>query len=385
MKNVIIQFLLYISLFIGCGGDSEDSSSTSPDLNNSTYEALDTTAEPFFKYQWYLGYIENSFSSTYGISEDSHINVQEAWKTTYGEEVKVAIIDENFEPFHADIFDNVVAYYNFDDDNSDVSNNTDEASHGHSCAGIIASPVNDIGITGVAPNAKLILIKQMEADDAKTIEAFEYAKQQGAKVISCSWGTYQVSEAVAQKIQEIYDSGITVVFAFGNDAYNLDNSVNRTLSFDTGLRPGSAINDEAELDSVIGVGASSEYNERSSYSSYGSNLDLLAPGGDEVGLVTTDETGSRGYNPSYKDPLDELLNTDYTFFMGSSASAPITAGVVALMLSVNPNLTPDEVHTILIQSADQIGLTSYDSSGFSIYKGYGKINAANAVKIAKNY
>lgn len=358
--------------FLGCGGGGSS--------NERTSETFSPGKEPYFGYQWYLNYTQNDFSSRFGIDASSGIGIKEAWSIGgYGKDVRVAVIDDSFEPTHEDLSGNVIAYYNFDDDTADVSNKTDEASHGHRCAGIIASSVNTKGITGVAPQAKLILIKQFEVDDAKTIAAFEYAKQQGAKVISCSWGTYDVSEAVAQKIREIHDSGITVVFAFGNDAISLDEPFSGNNSNEAAF----IVNDESELPSVIGVGASSEFNTRTSYSSYGSALDLLAPGGENIGLATTDESAYLGENP--KNETYNYLNENYTFFVGTSASAPVTAGVAALMLAANPSLTPDQIRTLLIQTADKIDAQTYDSSGFSIINGYGKLNAAKAVNAAKSY
>jgi len=102
------------------------------------------------------------------------------------------------------------------------------------------------------PKSKIIVIKDNEyISDIDTIEAFDYAQRNGAKVINCSWGTNNVSDAVANKIKKLYDDGITIVFASGNEGNSLD-------------RPW--INDESELEWVIGVGSSNEYNTKSSLS-----------------------------------------------------------------------------------------------------------------------
>ncbi len=124
---------------------------------------------------------------------------------------------------------------------------------------------------------------------------------------------------------------------------------------------------------TIAVGASTEYDYRSDYSCYGTGLDFVAPsdGGFKY-IATTDRTGMNGYS---------LGNyTDY--FGGTSASAPLSSGVAALMLSKNPNLTAVRIRTIMQQSCDKIGPVQYNGDGWNQYYGYGLINARSAVTIA---
>jgi subtilisin family serine protease len=267
----------------------------------------------------------------------------------------------------------VILTYNAYDDSIDVSN--DRSSHGTTVAGFIAALDNSVGTIGVAPQAELILIKMSDPNgyvwDEVIIKAFDKAIEENVDVINCSWGTYDVPAIIESKIQEAYDAGIVIVFAAGNDAWNLD-AVGR--------------DDESELNSVIGVGASDEYNDKSVYTNYGSNMDLLAPGGDSwdiIGLVGLDRMGSDGYSNQ-----QGLLNSNYNFVDGSSFSAPQVAGVAALMLSVNPTLTPTQVRDIMIQSTQKIGLNAgadYNASGFDTYRAYGKIDASIAVQTAVSY
>ncbi len=322
--------------------------------------------EPYLKYAWHLKRTDNLIES-FGISPNSHINIEDAWKITKGAGVKVAVIDSYFEINHQDLRENVIDIYSVDNKNGDVSNKTDDATHGSSVAGFIASPINGKGLLGAAPKAKLILIQQLYDFDSDTIKAFEYAKNSGAKIINCSWGTENVSEIVAQKIQELKDEGITTIFASGNSqlgGYSLDDE---------------KIQDESELPSVIGVGASNEYNDIAFYSNYGKNIDLLAPGGDTniLGILGIDDSGSFG------NTLQRGLSNNYSFIDGTSFSAPLVAGVVALMISVNKNLTPDQIRDILIQTADKIGDVSYDENGFNEFRSHGKIDAKKAVEAAK--
>ncbi len=367
MKKILLSSIAILLTLYGCQNTKRDNT-TDTNVNFNPY------TEPFFPFQWYLSYTQNQFSKSGGINPDSSIHILDAWKYTRGAGVTVAVIDANFEPSHPDLSSNVLAFYNADFDNSDVLNHTNESSHGLSCAGFIASPANKIGILGSAPDAKLLLIAQEYVDDAAGIRAFEYAKDHGARVISNSWGTNNVTPAIADEMQYIKDQNITIFFASGNENQDLD-----TIG----------INDESEQSSVIGIGSTNEYNERASYSNYGSNIDLLAPGGEAIGLVGLDDTGAKGVDTVYyqfDDGYEIKLDKDHAFEIGTSFSCPLAAGVAAMMLSVNPNLTPDQIEAILIQTADKIepDISHYNQKGFSLTHGYGKINAANAVKMAKS-
>lgn len=318
--------------------------------------------DPYFRYCWHLDDYDTDFHSSYNINRNAGISILEAWDISKGNGVLVAVIDDNFEVLHEDLSSNIQETYNVDNGSADVSNNTAYISHGSTCASFIASPKNKIGVIGVAPEAKLLLISESSGYDNGLVKAFDYAKQKGAQVISCSWGSYDVSEALSTKIKEMYDAGITVIFANGNDRYNLDSPI---------------YNDESELDWVIGVGASAEDNDYTSYTNYGSKIEVIAPGGDDIGVLGVDESGSNGGNETLG-----IVNNNYSFVFGTSFSAPITAGVVALMLSVDPTLTPDQVRSILIETADKVGENASYENGFDKFRAYGKVNAEKAVKRA---
>ncbi len=382
-KNKLLLSIVSSSLlFIGC---SSGSSSDTQTVQGSTASYKN---EPYFKYQWHLD------SSTYetqnlafkealpenivgDVDRDADINVIEAWKSSYGKGVYVAVIDDGVDVNHEDIKDNLYKAYNADEKNNDVSNksdNEDTASHGNTCAGFITSSINAKGTVGVAPSAKLIAIKLVSSLDSTTIEAFEYAKNNGAKVISCSWGTEQVSDALVAELKSLYEAGITVVFASGNDHKNLDED---------------GLNDESEVKWVIGVGSSAENNDvAEGYSNYGVNIDVIAPGGDasnSIGILCLDDSGAQGSKDNYG-----LVSEDYHFGNGTSYSTPIVAGVVALMYSVNPNITPKQVRDILISTTDKIGgikanyiNNSIENQTFDEQRAYGKINAGRAIAAAK--
>jgi uncharacterized repeat protein (TIGR01451 family) len=126
---------------------------------------------------------------------------------------------------------------------------------------------------------------------------------------------------------------------------------------------------------AIAVGASTDFDYRADYSQYGPQLDFLAPtDGGATAVVTTDRTGSAGYNSG------ATFNADYTAdFGGTSGATPISSGVAALVLSVNPYLTASDIRSLLRGTCDQIGHVSYDSAGRNLFYGSGRINAARAV------
>lgn len=352
--------------------NKEPTVTATPVVNNN----LKPQDEPYYKYAWYINSKNSVLNSKgYTIDKNADIGIEEAWRTTMGKGVIVAVIDDGADLEHEDLKANILKSYNSVLKNSTAKYvGTDEqpSSHGNTCSGFIVAPVNGKGIVGIAPKSKVIIIQNPEdATDADVIGSFEYAKNQGAKVISCSWGTDDVSEAIVSELKSLYNANITVLFASGNDGKTLDED---------------GINDESEVEWVIGVGASGENNDVTSYSNYGENIDVIAPGGDSedsIGVLGLDDMGDKG------DPKDRnLVNTNYIFSDGTSFSTPITAGVVALMYAVNPNITSAQVKKILITTADKIGVgtgASYEGSNkFDIKRAYGKVNASKAIAEAKS-
>ncbi len=376
-KGTLFPLLAALIMLTACGNDNGIKT-----MRSSEYRThFNPDNEPYFPYQWYLSYTQNEFTRTIGVNPDASIHIRDAWQETRGEDITVAVIDGNFEIDHPDLQENVADRYNADEDSRDVKNKEDTSSHGTAAAGFIAAVPNGYGILGAAPDSKLLLIAQVYADDAATIRAFEYAKKHGAKIISNSWGTGDVSEAVASELASLKKQNITIFFASGN---NGPTPVNSNQNLDA---PG--IYDESELPSVIGVGATNEYNRLASYSNYGKNIDILAPGGEYLGLLGLDDTGPKGVAyTSYRFPNGYTLEIDdaHAFETGTSFSCPLAAGTAALMLSVNPSLTPDAIREILIETAEKIEseYVYYNADGFNTRRAYGKINAARAVAMAKS-
>lgn len=130
---------------------------------------------------------------------------------------------------------------------------------------------------------------------------------------------------------------------------------------------------------VINIGASNNFDVRSNYSQWGPEMDFVAPSdGGSLGIITTDLTGSgMGYDP------DE----DYTLapgseFGGTSSASPLAAGVIAMVISANPDLSSDEIISVLRQTAVKIGDIPYDANGFNQQYGYGRLDMAAAVQLA---
>jgi len=349
MKLLLI-FLAFLCFF-ACTKDNEIGTNTSDDyyFKPSKRDPLETDEyDEYFKHQWHLA------SGKY-----FSINVVPAWQFTKGAGVKVAVLDDGIQKSHED-FENISVYNVLDESDDCEPTIRTTYSHGTAVSGIIAARQNGVGTMGVAPQCEFLFIGDSTYNiysDAVAIKAFEYAKNWGARVISCSWGSYNVDPILSSQIKRLYDDGIVIVFACGNDNRNMD---------------GIGINDESELPWVIGVSASNENGDRASFSNYGSNIDIMAPG---TSLLLLDLMGTEGSNNS-----TEVVNENYAFKSGTSFSAPIVAGVAALILSADPSLTPDEVRRIIIQTAQKTGnAQQYDANGFSLFNAYGLINACAAL------
>jgi subtilisin family serine protease len=135
----------------------------------------------------------------------------------------------------------------------------------------------------------------------------------------------------------------------------------------------------ASLASTIAVGASTDWDYRSHYAQYGPNLDFVAPSnGGDAGITATDRTGAAGYNTA-AGAAGDYTSTPASAFGGTSSASPLAAGIAALILSKNPNLTSAQVRQLMRDTAEKIGGVTYDGSGFNNFYGYGRINAHAAL------
>lgn len=325
--------------------------------------------------------IPNAVFGTQHFKKGADAKVRAAWdelQSLGSKTIKIAVIDTGFATEHPALRGDgtkIRNSFNAANRSADVSpwfqasdGSWGVFSHGTSCAAVAAGAWDTQGVLGAAPNARIIPIKLDILSDDAIQKAFEHALLNGADIISCSLGfpkpvplsTY-VSNYITKVVREGRNGkGIPVFIAAGN-ANPASNNVPR------------AVSDFAAHPEVMCITASNSLDESSSYTFFGSNAFLCAPtnGNDGVG-ITTATVGANGNS----------LSLNYTSrFGGTSSATPLAAGVCALMLSANPNLTLSEVRDILRKTADKIG-SGYDANGRSPKLGYGRLNALKAVQMA---
>lgn len=349
---------LLIVIFIGCGGGGGGDQKEIPQ-NNPNKPIAKPINDPYFYQQWHLAKNSN-FYSQYFVNDNAHVNGGEYYKYYRGKGIKIAIIDDGLQTNHPDLEGAITKTYNFTTGGTNVSQNGSET-HGTSVTGIIGARANKIGIFGIANESEIMFLKYGNGiDSSETIKLFKKAHEFGADIINNSWGTPAgptdaTKDAISYYARNGRDGkGTLIVFATGNDNIRKEN-------------------DESAIPGVIGVGATNRYNLKASYSNYGNHVDLMAPGAnDDFGILTL--------YPSYL-----RLNTNLHLFRGTSASAPIVSGALAMLLEVNPNLTRIEVENLIKTTSDKIGSYPYDENGHNMLYGYGKLNITRLLdKAIKN-
>jgi len=337
--------------------------------------------DPLYAYQW--EHKNTGSPIQYNGLPGADMNVQQAWAISTGAGIKVAVLDEGVDTGHADLKANLLQGY---DCISGTANPGDgrplspARAHGTNCTGIIAAVANNnIGIAGIAPDSKIIPINLAAANGSFTSESniaggFDYAWQHGADVISNSWGGGSPSDIIDDAISRAVTlgrggKGTVVLFASGNN--------------------NAGIGYPASNPNVISVGGVNMCGQRKSPSScdgegwgasYGTGLDVVAPC---VKIISTDISGSGGYNTAAGAAGDYFFT-----FNGTSSATPGAAGVVALILSANNNLTATQVRSVLENTCDKLpgysyGLAADQPNGtWNNETGHGRVNAFNAVQTA---
>jgi len=292
---------------------------------------------------------------------DMDCNALEAWDITTGsEDIIVAVIDDGLEA-HEDLVDDngvsrIIGGYTPSINGNGTPNSS--GAHGVACAGSIAASHNNIGVMGVAPKVKLLSVNIFYGGESSEdiANGITWAKENGADVLSNSWG----SSSCAANFPNIS-------FALADANENGRNGKGCVITFAGGNEFNNCISAPGNHPDVIAVGAFTNQGQRSNYSNYGPSLDIVAPSDGAAGVFTTDRMGSAGYT-----------TFNYTGdFGGTSSACPVVSGVCALILSVNPNLTSDQVKDILYSTATDMGPT-----GFDVEYGNGRVNAHGAVLAA---
>jgi len=308
--------------------------SISPFMSEINTAEILTYAEPNFKYK--ANFIPNDpdWNKQWGPAK---IGADLAWDKQLGNEsVLVAVIDTGIDWNHPDLAANYVPLgYDWVNNDTDPM---DDHGHGTHCAGIIAATLNNsIGMAGLAQvriMAEKGLDQHGQGYEDDLANAIIHAVDQGANILSNSWGGYEESTLLHDAIKYAYEHGVLIVAAAGNEAWN--------------IKAYPAAHDE-----VIAVTATNVSDNPASFTNFGNWVELAAPG---VHIYST------------------IYDNGYIYLSGTSMACPHVSGVAALVWSQFPNATRDWVRLWLRYTADDLG-----EPGFDVYYGYGRINAEKAV------
>ena len=318
--------------------------------------------DPRFSEQWAL-----ANDGQNGGTSGADISATSAWATTTGnKKVIVAVLDSGVDYTHPDLQNNIWKrpenikeyedpslgeiddFHGYDALEND-GDPMDENGHGTHCAGIIgAEGGNNEGITGVNWTVQIMPLRFMDANGSGTtkdaIEAINYVIDRrkagvNVRIISASWGSTQKSRALEDVIRKAYEAGILFVAASGNASTDADRNPHYPSSYNLG--------------NIISVAALDRNDHLTSFSNYGlKSVHIGAPG---------------------KDILSTYLNHEFKESSGTSMATPVVAGVAALVLAGDPEMSVDDLRKHLFESVDKLpGLKTKTVTG-------GRINAAKAV------
>ncbi|MDP4181267.1 MAG: S8 family serine peptidase [Bacillota bacterium] len=321
--------------------------------------------DPDFSKEWGLKNSGQEINGSIGLP-NIDINVADLWDSlNVKSEVLVGILDTGIDIKHKDlaksIYVNATETINgYDDDkdgyiddingwdfiNSDnsVYDSSEEDDHGTHIAGVIAANADSVGIRGVTSGIKIVPLKFMNSGYGFTsdaIEAIEYAKKIGVKIINCSWCDTHYNYALEQ---EMKNSGILFVCSAGNDHKDLSLTPTFPACFN--------------LPNIISVGAIDNQGSLAPFSNYGSLVDVAAPG---------------------VDIYSSIPENNYDYFDGTSMASPFVSGAAALLLSCFPNLSSADLAQIIQSTVKKLpNLKDTFASG-------GIIDVSSAVSYARLY
>ncbi len=307
--------------------------------------------DPDFTRLWGLRNTGQTVNGTVGTA-DADIDASEAWDVIRGDpEVIVAVIDTGADLNHPDLQANILPRGAEDWDFADAGDPSpqDDAgnSHGTHVSGTVAAVDDNTGVIGVAPGCRVMPLRvdltsgmnQNRADAINYASAQATANPNRRYVINCSWRMNGDHAGVRTAIQNAVNNNLVVVYAAGNDNVNTDNSPQFP-----GVYP-----------EVIAVAALDQADRKATFSNFGTNVDVAAPG---VNIWST------------------TRNNNHGFLDGTSMASPHVAGLAALVWSRNRNLTNLQVRQIIESTCDNIDTAN---PGFVGMLGRGRINANSAI------
>lgn len=310
------------------------------------------TTDTYFEKQWGMNNFGQQTCNTAGNictagAEDADIDAPEAWAIASGSsEIKIAILDSGIDLNHPDLKNKIAASVNLT-----AASNTENDLYGHGThvAGIAAADTNNgAGVAGVGYNSKLLNVKVLGDDGygaySWIANGIYWAVQNGAKVINMSLGANRKSSALEDAVNFAWNNGVVLTAAAGN-------SSNPSKTY------------PAYYNNVIAVAATNNNDVKTSFSSYGSWVDVTAPG---ENIYSTFPTHDFYLQNKYG------RSKNYDFGSGTSMSTPHVSGLAALLWSTEFGTDNSTVRSRIETTADIV-------SGTGTYWAWGRINACNAV------
>ena len=278
---------------------------------NYPLQVNEVPSDPLFNKQW--GMLNNG-QSVEGLTGRSNVDVNalNAWNITQGSDtVVIGLLDTGVDINHLDLKDNIATGWDFVNGDATVYDDPGLDLHGTQVAGIIAAGANSTGMRGVAPNVKIMPLKFINGSVGYTcdaIDAIEYAMEHGVKIINCSFGGSDDNLALKDAME---NSGILFVCSAGNRGADTNVSPVYPACFD--------------ISNVIAVAALDSKGVLANFSSYGSAIDVAAPG---VNILST--------APGFDEKT-------YDYISGTSSATPFVTGIAALLKSYLPDLTISQI------------------------------------------
>jgi len=348
-----------------------------PDLDTMLDEyAFVAPNDNLVGHEWHLqndGFVADV---DYRLRKGADAKVIDAWQrlgNTGSKSVTVAVIDNGFDLTHPDLKDKITKPFDLWNQSSEVLQGDQRFTHGTPCASVAIAASNGQGIVGAAPSSKFMPVSGTSFSVRATEQMFDYCINNGADIISCSWGTTDPNfrlnalkeEAITKAAKKGRNGkGCVILFAVGNDDVDF-------------------VNFYAAHPDVIAVAASTSQDTYASYSNRGREVSICAPSNGDWPILAARAWWDQGLDwesGNFKFWRDgRSRGKHYKHFGGTSSSTPLVAGICALILSANPDLTAKEVKDILQNTADKIGSPSEYSNGHSVKYGYGRVNADRAV------